>query len=235
MTVMLVTEITRVTGSKVCVAGVEKETRRRIRPIARSDDLFIPAVHLDEHGGLFKVGAVLDLGRTSPEGVIKPHVEDELIQLSEAQLLRELSPAELAGVLEEVATDELKMAFGHPLELGGEDSYTAAMVPIGYGDSSLACWRVSRTACPTLEMQWGYPYVTFLRGGDKFKVKLNATEYYEPDLRTPDNRRLEDLKKLFKRGLEGYFLLGLTREYEPSGNKRGKGHWMQLNGIVSTA
>jgi hypothetical protein len=71
------------TQSRVCVAGIDLETRQHVRPVTPKTDLITRDL-LRSEGGPFGPGAYVDLGDVIPTPDA-PEVEDHLFRTAGAQ------------------------------------------------------------------------------------------------------------------------------------------------------
>jgi hypothetical protein len=86
---IIVNHVTRMTGSRICVAGLDAATLQHIRPVTPATDL-ITRTLLRENGGPFGAGALVDLG-----GVVAcpnaPETEDHRFATVQARHIEDLS------------------------------------------------------------------------------------------------------------------------------------------------
>jgi hypothetical protein len=63
---IVVNHVTRMSSPRICVAGIDPETIKHVRPTTPQTDPITRNL-LREEGGPFGMGAVVDLGATVPE------------------------------------------------------------------------------------------------------------------------------------------------------------------------
>ena len=100
---LLINHLTRMHGGHICLAGVDLETRRHVRPMLANDPL--PFYLLARYGGPFDMGRIVDLGspRHAPD---PPHVEDYVFVPARAKVDRPAAAHEFWRLLEEMAVCE---------------------------------------------------------------------------------------------------------------------------------
>ena len=84
MTKIVVTHLTRMHRGAVCVAGLETQTGRHVRPVLLERPLWLSDTAI--RGGLFDMASEIDLGPTRPVGAA-PHVENHEFQYAQARQL----------------------------------------------------------------------------------------------------------------------------------------------------
>lgn len=119
---------------RICVAGLNVETRAHVRPVVIGDRL--EASMLGEYGGLFTLGAQIALANPLPRPSA-PEVEDVAFSVESSEWLARLSGPDFWGVLAEVARPALGSIFGGALERDGK----TASLPEGEGHASLGVLR----------------------------------------------------------------------------------------------
>src|SRR5262245_2299595 len=114
---IVVNHLTRMTAPRICVAGIEPDSRGHVRPTTPANDP-IERRLLNEDGGPFGIGTLVDLGevRANPS---RPESEDHLFATASATDVRQLEPDEYWQLLDEVAEDDLESIFGPDLERRG--------------------------------------------------------------------------------------------------------------------
>lgn len=131
---MVVTDLTRMYKGHVCVAGVDLDTTRRVRPVLSRGGLTAGA--LLRNGGPFDMAEVVELGRTfrSPKA---PHVEDEVFDPLYAQGRGAMDARAFWRALYCVSRYRLEDVFGPALEHAGRGRHATAE---GTGVASLGCF-----------------------------------------------------------------------------------------------
>ena len=133
---IVVNHLTRLRLGDICVAGLEEQTGKHIRPVC---GLLKPRL-LKKQGGFLEMACLVDLGRVKSVGK-KPHIEDWEFKPQRAKLISQVEGPKFRELLEAAATDSVRELFGdgmHPVGRGG-----AWGTEPGHGDASLGCLRVS--------------------------------------------------------------------------------------------
>ena len=135
---IVVNHLTRMSEGHICVAGIDLDTLRHVRPVLPTRSLS-PAV-LARHGGSFDIGYVVDIGPAAPRPE-PPHVEDHLFVPAAAEFVRQVAADEFWALLHRVAKTTLREIFGEELKLQGRSSWGTAA---GRGTASLGCLVLRR-------------------------------------------------------------------------------------------
>jgi hypothetical protein len=219
---ILVNHLTRMQPGYFCVAGVEVNTPRHIRPVLwrgrLTTDLLRP------NGGPFDLGAVVDLGQTTNAGR-PPELEDHRFDPSNTRWLFDDDPDDFWDALDEVARKSLAEIFGPALELWDE----SGTVDIGEGKASLGCLRpeeqpwlyMDHRGTVRLVLDYLIPSVD---------LSVNDLRLYEADHRTPRRDLVSSVQRRLKAGVEVILSVGLTRPWQKRGDTAER-HWLQINNI----
>ena len=208
---ILITDITRMQNQHICVAGIERNTKKRVRPVINGQ---LPSSLLVSNGGPVDFRRVLRFPRVRPCGA-NPEVEDVLVNFDEIEVLGRVSPDRFIEILSANARDDLS-SIGPSLVQENRSLKT----PEGEGDCSLVLTRAPKGIDLYLNS------VGKLRFNYLFGTDLSVTDVrpYEADLATPAPAAFSWLKQELRKDLDVFLCLGLTRPY------RGF-HWLQLNSI----
>jgi hypothetical protein len=205
-----------------CVAGVDVDTLRHIRPVLRRGRLTTDL--LRPNGGPFDVGSVVYLGSTISAGH-PPELEDRRFDSARARWLFDDDPADFWDTLHRVAQKSLEEIFGPALELWDE----SGTVDVGEGRASLGCLRpekqpwlyVDHRGTVRLVLDYLMPSVD---------LSVNDLRLYEGDGRTPRRDLVASVEKRLKSGVEVILSVGLTRPFQKWGDTEER-HWLQVNNI----
>jgi hypothetical protein len=206
----------------VCVAGVDVNTLKHVRPVLRYGRLTTGL--LRHNGGPLDIGSVVDLGPTVYAGH-PPEMEDHYFDPSKATLLFDDTPDEYWEFLNQVARESLGAIFGPALEQWDE----SCTVDVGEGHTSLGCLAPE-------ERPWLY---MDHRGTVRMvlecltpSVDLSVTDLrlYEKDHKTPRRDLVTDVQGCLKAGVEAILCVGLTRPWQKQGDTAER-HWLQVNNI----
>jgi len=105
---IVVNHLTRMRHGQSCVAGLNLANGQHVRPLPRTELLYRD---LAAHGGLFEIGAVLDLGGTKFIGK-PPEVEDHEFWRKNARPVDDLPSAKFWSLLKADAKPTLIDIFG---------------------------------------------------------------------------------------------------------------------------
>jgi len=226
---IVVNHLTRMRGGHVCVAGVDVQTDRHVRPVLDWGSL-TPAV-LARHQGPFDMAHVVDLGPVEPRPRL-PHVEDHVFFPPGAELIERLGAEEFWALLYAVSKPRLREVFGDALVPMGRSSCGA---PAGQGRASLGCWRpLRRQAAPWVE-----------KGPDgalRVRIRIDDGELWRSvavtDLRlyrddhTVDPARVRRLADRLRSPGAVILGVGLTRAFASSSQAQPEPvHWLQVNNV----
>ncbi len=221
---IIVNHVTRMAGSRVCVAGIDTATYRHVRPVTPPGEL-LTRVLLRENGGPFGAGALVDVGSVaacpSP-----PETEDHTFDMACARRVRDVDEGAYLELLDAISAADLESAFGPQLERVGR---TYAVDP-GTGVSSLAVLRAESR--PTLEINVsGYGLRLWYNDAEPpAYLSVKDARFFEDDNVTIKKRTVEDVNRRLRRGVDAFLMLGLTRLWLKRGEAYER-HWLQLNGL----
>lgn len=206
----------------ICVAGVDVNTLKHIRPVLRYGRLTTSL--LKHNGGPLEIGSIVDLGPTVYTGHA-PEMEDHYFDPTKATWLFDDTPDDYWEFLNQVAQESLAAIFGPALEQWDE----SCTVDVGEGHASLGCLAPE-------ERPWLY---VDHRGTVRIvlecltpSVDLSVTDLrlYERDQRTPRRDLVADVQSRLKAGVDAILSVGLTRPWRKQGDTAER-HWLQLNNI----
>jgi len=224
---IVVNHLTRMQQGFMCVAGIDLETGRHIRPVLQSQ---MRTRFLARHGGPFEIAAVVDLGWTKPVGR-PPEVEDYLFHRSEARQVAEMQAGEFWQFLSQAAEEKLLALFGGDLKPRGPRSYG---VDEGGGETSLGCYRLATPAHLFVRHRdnWhrGRIRIAFEIGQHEFDLGVTDIRLYHSDHVTPDESVVKQTDGRLQTAGEVILSVGLSRPYQGSGDAQPI-HWLQVNNI----
>jgi hypothetical protein len=219
---ILVNHLTRMQPGYFCVAGVESNTPRHIRPVLRHGRLTTDL--LRPNGGPFDLASVVDLGTTTNAGRA-PELEDHRFDPSSTRRLFDDDPDDFWDTLDGLAQESLEGIFGPALELWDE----SGTVDVGEGTASLGCLRpekqpwlyIDHRGTVRLVLDYLIPSVD---------LSVNDLRLYEADHRTPRRDLVSSVQQRLKSGVEAILSVGLTRPWQKRGDTAER-HWLQINNI----
>lgn len=208
----------------MCVAGVDIRTGRHVRPVLRRQ---MRTAMLACHGGVFEIGAIVDLGRTRGVGR-PPEIEDQLFVAKNAVAQSEMPPAEFWKLNVRSARRWLVEVFGPDLERLG---YRSCVMPEGKGRASLGCFIPEHPRL-RLDVKDGRHRVrmTFCSGHHEFDVPVTDIRLFADDHITPDRGVVEQTAKRLINEQDIVLSVGLGRAFKKTAGEPAR-HWMQVNNI----
>jgi len=219
---ILVNHLTRMQPGYFCVAGVDVNTLRHIRPVLRRDRLTIDL--LSTGGGPFDVGSVVYLGSTTNAGH-PPELEDRRFDSARARWLFDNDPVDFWNTLHGVARESLAEIFGPALELWDE----SGTVDVGEGRASLGCLKPEKQPWLYIDHRGTVRMVLdYLM--PSVDLSVNDLRLYERDGRTPRRDLVASVQQRLEAGVETILSVGLTRPWQKRGDTE-KRHWLQANNI----
>ena len=224
---ILINHLTRMHGGHICVAGVDLETRRHVRPLLADGPL--PFYLLARYGGPFEMAWIVELGTPRP-APIPPHVEDRIFVPARAKAERPAAAHELWSLLEELEQPRLRAIFGGDLSEIGRGHYGTE---VGKGSVSLGLLRPAappqlyvtqgRSGKPQLRMK-------FCDGQLEADAGVTDLRLFGDDHATPNAARIRAVTRWIADSREVILGLGLTRKFRSSDDAAYR-HWLQVNNI----
>lgn len=216
---ILVNHLTRMQPGYICVAGIEIETARHVRPVLPGRRL--TADLLRRNGGPFRFGSVVDLGATRPFGQA-PDLEDHLFDPRVAAEAYAPGPADTWEFLSDLSRPTLAAIFGNALTRRGH----SCTVDVGGGAASLG--SLAPATPPRLDLD-GRGRIRLHLADGAFTANLPVTDLrlYEPAQQTVRAALVTRIA-----GGERTILgVGLTRPWQRDGDTQPR-HWLQVNSIT---
>ena len=208
---LLITDLTRMQGGHVCVAGIDIDKNKRVRPVAAQS---LSGRLLATNGGPLDVRRVVDIGRTAPRRS-RPEIEDVRFEPRSIRSLATMPEDEFIQRLAKLAGADLA-AIGPDLQPRGRN----LVVPEGKGKCSLVivrtteALRVHISAEGRLRLAWE----------NDIELPITDLRLFNNDLRTPDTVKAHWVQNQLALGGEAFLCFSLSRPFEGF-------HWLQLNNI----
>jgi hypothetical protein len=221
---IVVNHVTRMSSPRICVAGIDPETIKHVRPTTPQTDPITRNL-LREEGGPFGMGAVVDLGAIVPEPT-SPETEDHQFRTADARHIEEMAGDEFLELLDAVSSPDLASAFGPDLERVG----WKYAVETGRGERSLAVVRARKRPNLAVDDRFGKLQLRFHDVDPPTYLAMTDVRFYEADQETIKTSAVEDVSRRLRRGVDAFLMLGLARAYRAPSDDRER-HWLQLNGL----
>ena len=227
---IVVNHLTRMRGGYVCVAGLDLDGLRHVRPVMPEGAL--PFDLLARYGGPFEMATLVELGIARP-APRPPHVEDHVIVPERAKSRGTLPPDEFWDLLNRTGRTRLRDIFGADLKPIGRSSCGAEE---GQGRVSLGCLLPIRT--PRLYYRekgpGGKAAIRIRIRDDDFDAILGVTDLrlYEADHITPNRAAIERTGHRIAEGEPVVLGVGLTRPFAASNEQKDSPvHWLQATNV----
>jgi len=219
---IVVNHLTRMRGGYICVAGIDPDTGRHVRPMAEDDNLRRP--DLVGWKGVFDMASIVDLGRTSYVGKA-PELEDHRFRPRNARRDGDLAPDAFWAMLEKAAQPRLRDIFGDDLYRHG----SSFVVDVGKGRASLGCLRLARPPFLHVSTQGGIR-LSFNDQPDTPMLKVTDLRLYDFTSGRPRDDLVADLRRRMSQGVGVILSVGLTRPWQKT-DEEVERHWLQVNNI----
>jgi hypothetical protein len=209
------------TGSRICVAGIDTLTYRHVRPVTPPGDL-LTRVLLRENGGPFGAGALVDVGSvvacpTAPE------TEDHEFDMMRAKRVSDVDEETYLDLLRALAETDIQAAFGSELI---EVRPRKFAVPAKCGERSLA---VVPAAVAELCIRSDKLYLRLNSPVKLAEVRVTDVRFYTADLAIRRNV-VKDVNRRLAAGIRAYAMLGLARAIPDDAAEQDL-HWLMANGL----
>lgn len=229
---LVLNHLTRMQAGYICVAGIEVDSRRHVRPILGGGKRLTTSL-LVRNGGPFDIAAVVDLGTTTPVPQ-KPETEDHLFVPSRARVVSTLSGENFWSFLKQVAEPRFSKIFGADLKERGKLKESAG-VDVHRGEASLGCLFPADVPRLYLRTRPGKPEQVQVRlrvTDSVFDLDLAVTDVrlYGDDHVTPAPKVVRRIATRLQEGEDCILSVGLTRA-SASSPELDPIHWLQINNI----
>lgn len=220
---IVLNHITRFTGTRICIAGVELAELKHIRPTTPSSDPITRAL-LAVKGGPIQVGAVVDIGETTPDPS-PPETEDHLFATSDTEVVELLDGEAYLEVLHSVSDRDIQTAFGPSLRRVSK----GYAIDAGEGERSLAVVRAREI--PALAVDpWGKLRLTIPDMEHAPALSVTDVRFVEDDHKSIRADVVSDVNDRLAAGVDAFLMLGLARAVQLDWDIKER-HWLQVNGI----
>jgi len=227
---IVVTHLTRMQRGTVCVAGLDVETGRHIRPIQPMGVL--QSRMTAPRGGPFDMATIVDLGTIRPVPS-PPEVEDVEITWWHARAVDLVEPALFWETLQFVARPTLRELFGPALRTVGRSGRQRAVTDLKTGAASLGVLRPLRRPRLTLDRKPDGREVVRMQVWDgEIRLDLSVTDLrlYADDGGRPETERVREIAARLDRGAPVLLGVGLTRPFAARPSETPV-HWLQVNNL----
>lgn len=225
---IVINHLTRMTSGFCCVAGVDLDSRRHVRPVVPGQRLRVGL--LSPNGGPFDVGSIVDLSTVTPCGQA-PELEDHQFRPASARFVQQARYEALWEFMEGVASPDIESIFGEDLQHVGSRSYG---VEPGHGTVSLGILKPQGRVSLHIKHRPGkHAQIRASWQGRRSACDVGITDIRLYDWRTDYAPHLDRVKRLNARlesGDEAILCVGLTRAFASSPDFSPV-HWLQANNI----
>lgn len=209
------------TGSRICVAGIDTKTYRHVRPVTPPSVLLTRAL-LRENGGPFGAGALVDIGRVTacPDA---PETEDHSFDARRARRVGDVEDESYLELLAAIAETDVHAAFGSALV---EVRPRKLAVPAGCGDRSLAVLALSG---PRLIVRSDKLYLQLRPPATPAELRVTDVRFYTAELAIR-RQVVKDVNRRLAAGARVHAMLGLARAIHDEATGEDL-HWLMANGL----
>lgn len=221
---LVLNHLTRMrTDERICIAGIDPDTRRHVRPVTQRTDLLTRDL-LGENGGPLEVGALVDVGEPTPVPD-PPETEDHEIETRDLRHIRVLDDDEYLEALDAAAAPDLESAFGSELQ---RRKWKYA-IDVGVGRASLGVVKAQHR--PHLEVgQYRKLQLQFNDPDIPAYLSVSDIRFVEADHETIRREIVDEVETRLRRGVGLYVMFGLSRAFRAIGDDQER-HWLQVNGL----
>lgn len=218
---IIVNHLTRMQPGYICVAGVDLQTGKHVRPVQLGR---LSRTRLTRFGGPFDIATLVDLGRVEYVGAA-PKVEDYRFSFDEAHPYFVAAPRDFWYLLDHTAQRRLADIFGPEMRKHGG---TCAL-PLGKGRASLGC--LVPVGNPELVMSdSGTVRLHFNDGAFDVRASVTDIRLYEADQKTPRTAVIDDIQRRINSGVGVILSVGVGHPWRKPDDMEER-HWLQVNGI----
>lgn len=218
---IIVNHLTRMQPGYICVAGVDLQTGKHVRPVQIGR---LSRTRLTRYGGPFDIATLVDLGRVEYAGS-PPKAEDYRFSFDETHPYFVAAPRDFWYLLDRTAQRRLADIFGPELRKHGG---TCAL-PLGKGRASLGC--LIPTGKPEFVMSDSRTVrLHFSDGAFEARASVTDLRLYEANQQTPRFAVIDDLQRRINSGVGVILSVGVGHPWRKPEDTEER-HWLQVNGI----
>lgn len=217
---VLVTEVTRMSGGRVCVAGIDIHSGNMVRPLQPGGANWEESKWVDK--GFMKVGNLLTLDPAAKASSDYPHRTEDF-RVARVGILEKVSLAKLHAACVETADDSI------------EEIFSGALNDDKYVDEKTNCRSLGCVIVPKDKLSLSVTY-------EKVHVNMHfgGFDWYSPSVTELGLRSIaaDDARTQLQERIAGAtesvaIRLGLARAWAGSGNVYNpKRCYLQVNGII---
>ena len=227
--IIVVNHLTRMREGRICIAGVDLQTSRHVRPVTKWGHL--DGRLLAGREGPFNMGHVVELGSVTPDPQ-KPHVEDHFFVPWKARFIERFRPEDFWALLYRMSRLRLQEIFGEELRPMGRQ---ACGTDVGDGDASLGVLRpVNRPRIFLRDEKSGeQPSVRIRIDDGQMSVEVGVTDVrlFGSDHVAVNKTMVERVERRLQGTGAVLLSMGLSRAFAPGSVKTSAKHWVQVNNI----
>jgi hypothetical protein len=218
---IVINHLTRMQPGYICVAGIDLDTGRHVRPVTEGRRL---GAHLwRRNHGVFDLGVVVDLGKTRYVGH-PPESEDHDFDPRRATHIEVMAWDGFFELVRHASQKSLREIFGEALKPWRQ----TCTVDQGAGVVSLGS-LIPDTLSLTIDQRDSIRLVLQDQLG-LLRLPVTDLRLYEDDFRTPRRELVQSMARRIRRGDEVVLTVGLTRPWSPDSTP--PKHWLQVNNIL---
>lgn len=219
---IVVNHLTRMQPPYICVAGIDVDTGRHVRPVLRGARLERDL--LTRKGGPFDIAAVVDIGRAWCVGE-PPETEDYRFDPHRSAYVADLPSDEYWRLLQGLARTRLRDIFGDDLKQRGR----TFAVDAGKGRCSLGCLAPAVRPALSIDL-FGTVRLSLTKGRLRTSLAVTDLRLFEADHHTPRRSAVEHVARRINGGVEVILSVGLSRAWQKPGDTVAR-HWLQVNNL----
>jgi hypothetical protein len=230
---IVITHLTRMAKGFCCAAGIELATGNSVRILQRpyaGTDSRLSTSYLWLTGGPFKVGNVVELGKTIP-CPNPPETEDHWFNPANARLVSVNTPIQFWALLISKSKSSLTEIFG----ISPTRRRVSLYISAGHGTTSLGFYPLRSSGKLTVTAGLDEHKIRLQCFIEKEWTNLSVTDIrlYNDDCITPNEEKVKFVaERLAKEAKMGRVILGLGLTRPFAEHEGGEAvHWVQVNGI----
>lgn len=222
---LVINHLTRMRPGFICVAGIDMESRKHVRPLPAAGRL--GPDHLRRNKGPFDIAEVVEIKAPRPRPV-QPETEDHQYQAGDIRHAGSMPGEDFWKLLKSISSGRLKTLFGNDLVSIGSRN---CGVNVGQGSASLGCYLPKDQ--PVLTCPDGKKIRLLLDDADFPGLDLGVTDIrlYGSDHWTPAPAKVKAVAARIAKGEPVILSVGLGRPWSSDPERYTKMHWLQVNNL----